>query len=50
MEDNDEESAGVKNFVDVVRDDGGGGGTNDEKLTDNFCVCPYGCPNGGRGG
>ena len=39
----------VDSFVDVVKDDGGGGGTKDEKLTDNFCVCLYGVPNGGRG-
>lgn len=39
-EDSDEESDGVENFVDVVSDDGGGVGTNDEKLTDILDGCP----------
>ena len=50
-EDNADDSEDVNpNLADVVSDDGGGGGTNDEKLTDSFVVCPYDCPNGGRGG
>ena len=40
-EDSDADRDGVDNLDDVVRADGGVG-CNDEKLTDNFDVCPYG--------